>query len=271
MLLRRAVFFLSVVLIAVGAFAAGDWRARASAAEMNAGLAAEIKNQLREEMGLFPLQLLRERQSSFVELFATDDEGHVNYGTAGYLGDGYFITVKHGVVALSDNQRADGTRKIVSIQIGYQGKRIDAALVDAGDADHAVHSGDWAIVRTKPVNLPKLQPVAAFPFDFAEPIVRLGNDYSQGIQVSTGYAGQRTGDGLVTCLTDGHPGVSGGGVLDRDGQLVGISVGRMVEDYRFSFILPVRAEMFRRLPKERRAATLSARSAASQSAGAAAP
>ena len=56
----------------------------------------------------------------------------------------------------------------------------------------------------------------------------------------TGYVGQRTANGLVTCLTDGHPGVSGGGVLDRDGELVGIPIGRMQGDYRFSFILPVR-------------------------------
>jgi hypothetical protein len=42
--------------------------------------------------------------------------------------------------------------------------------------------------------------------------------------------------------------VSGGGVLDQDGDLVGIPIGRMQGDYRFSFILPVRAEMFRKVP-----------------------
>ena len=52
----------------------------------------------------------------------------------------------------------------------------------------------------------------------------------------------------MTCLTDGHPGVSGGGVLDQRGDLVGIPIGRMQGDYRFSFILPVRAEMFRKIP-----------------------
>jgi len=54
-------------------------------------------------------------------------------------------------------------------------------------------------------------------------------------------------NGLVTALTDGHPGVSGGGVLDRRGDLVGIPIGRMQGDYRFSFILPMRAEMLRRV------------------------
>ena len=43
-------------------------------------------------------------------------------------------------------------------------------------------------------------------------------------------------------------GVSGGGVLDSSGNLVGIPVGRMDGDYRFSFILPLRAEMFRKVP-----------------------
>ena len=88
----------------------------------------------------------------------------------------------------------------------------------------------------------------SFAYDFADPIFRLGNDYSRGIILATGYVGQRISNGLVTCLTDGHPGVSGGGVLDQRGDLVGIPIGRMLGDYRFSFILPIRPEMFRKLP-----------------------
>jgi hypothetical protein len=218
--------------------------------EQRAGLVAEIKNQLRDEMGLFPLQLLRERRSSFVALYATDDAGHVEYATAGYLGRGYFITVKHAVVPLPEGQPEGVTRRMSTIEVDYAGKKVRASLVDAGDADGAVQSGDWAIIRTRPLDLPTLTPVLSFPFDFAEPIARLGNDYSQGIQVANGYVGQRTQSGLVTCLTDGHPGVSGGGILDREGHLVGISIGRRVEDYRFSFILPLRAEMFRRIPPD---------------------
>ena len=59
--------------------------------------------------------------------------------------------------------------------------------------------------------------------------------------------GQKTSNNLVTCLTDGHPGVSGGGVLSQDGDLVGIPIGRMQGDFRFSFILPIRAEMLRKV------------------------
>ena len=68
----------------------------------------------------------------------------------------------------------------------------------------------------EPIDLPALNVNLAYRFDFADPIFRLGNDYSKGIILSTGYVGQRTTNNLVTCLTDGHPGVSGGGVLNRD-------------------------------------------------------
>src|SRR3954471_5367814 len=214
-----------------------------------AKMVAEIKQQLSTEMGLLPLQLLRDRRSSFVELYTTDNFGKTSYGTAGYLGAGYFITVKHAVVALKDDENRQGQRTIVSIKVLDRGKEVAAKLVDTGDADVEVHSGDWAIIKTKPLDLPALHPNATFAYDFAEPIFRLGNDYSKGILLSTGYVGQRTSNGLVTCLTDGHPGVSGGGVLDRDGDLVGIPIGRMQGDYRFSFILPVRHEMFRKVPE----------------------
>jgi Trypsin-like peptidase domain len=208
----------------------------------------EIKQQLQEEMGLVPVRLLRERRESFVELNAYDNFGKTSYGTAGYLGNGYFITVKHGVIALDDGD--DGReRRMTSIKIRYKGKDVSARVVDAGDATVEVHSGDWAIIRTREaIDLPPLSIDPSYAYDFAEPIFRLGNDYSKGIILSTGYVGQRTSNGLVTCLTDGHPGVSGGGVLNQRGELVGIPVGRMQGDYRFSFILPLREEMFRNVP-----------------------
>ncbi len=210
-----------------------------------AALVADIKQQLKHEMGLMPVSLLRERRQSFVELYSYDATGASNYGTAGYLGKGYFITVKHGVMALGD---APGFRKIVSVKIMYNGRAIPARVVDAGDATVEVDPGDWAILKVKePIDLPALDVNVAYGFDFADPIFRLGNDYSKGIILSTGNVGQRTPNHLVTCLTDGHPGVSGGGVLNGDGQLVGIPIGRMQGDYRFSFILPLRGEMFRKV------------------------
>lgn len=229
--------------------------AKDPAADTSAGMSArakmvaEIKQELQSEMGLLPVHLLRDRRSSFVELYSFDNQGKTNYGTAGYLGKGYFITVKHAVVALKDEGGQQSGRKITAVKIVYRGKEIPVRVVDTGDADVEVHSGDWAIVKTaKEIDLPSLHVDTSFGYDFAEPIFRLGNDYSKGIILSTGYVGQRTPNGLITCLTDGHPGVSGGGVLNQRGDLVGIPIGRMQGDYRFSFILPIRAEMLRKLP-----------------------
>jgi S1-C subfamily serine protease len=210
-----------------------------------AALVADIKQQLKSEMGLMPVSVLRERRQSFVEMYSYDTTGASNYGTAGYVGQGYFVTVKHGVIALGDQPEA---RRITSVKIMINGRAVAAKIVDAGDAQVEVDPGDWAILKVKEhVDLPPLDVNLQYGFDFADPIFRLGNDYSKGIIVSSGYVGQRTSNNLVTCLTDGHPGVSGGGVLNGDGQLVGIPIGRMQGDYRFSFILPLRAEMFRKV------------------------
>jgi len=214
-----------------------------------AKMVAEIKQELQSEMGLVPVHLLRDRRTSFVELYSFDNLGKSSYGTAGYLGMGYFITVKHAVVALNDDENPQSGRQINGITIVYRGQQIPARVVDAGNADVEVHRGDWAIIKTAhAIDLPALHTDTSYSFEFADPIVRLGNDYSKGIMLSTGYVGQRTSDGLITCLTDGHPGVSGGGVLNQHGDLVGIPIGRMRGDFRFSFILPLRAEMFRKLP-----------------------
>ena len=224
----------------VAAGISGDNDARAS-------IVADVKRQLQDEMGLLPLNLLRDRSTSFVELYAYDDHGSSSYGTAGYLGDGYFITVKHGVVALNQESQPD-PRTITSVKIMYKGELLSARVVDSGDARVEVDPGDWAIIKVKErIDMPPLNLNLTYGFEFADPIFRLGNDYSKGIILSTGYVGQRTTNKLVTCLTDGHPGVSGGGVLNRDGELVGIPIGRMQGDFRFSFILPLRAEMFRKV------------------------
>jgi S1-C subfamily serine protease len=215
--------------------------------ESRAAIVEDVKRQLQSEMGLLPINMIRDRRQSFVELYSYDDRGSSSYGTAGYLGNGYFITVKHGVIALGQEGLPD-PRRITSIKLIYEGRPIAARVVDSGDAKVEVDPGDWAILKVKEnIELPPLNTNLGYQFEFADPIFRLGNDYSKGIIVATGYVGQKTPNSLVTCLTDGHPGVSGGGVLNSDGQLVGIPIGRMQGDYRFSFILPLRDEMFRRV------------------------
>ena len=145
-------------------------------------------------MGLLPLTLLRERRESFVELYSYDDQRVEQLRHGWLLGNGYFITVKHGVIALGQDGAAD-PRKIVSIKLMYKGRPLAARVVDSGDAKVEVDPGDWAIVKVKePIDLPALNVNLAYAFDFADPIFRLGNDYSKGIILSTGYVGQRTAE-----------------------------------------------------------------------------
>jgi S1-C subfamily serine protease len=276
MIHRRTLFACFLVTVAsASGFATGVFHARRAAAATpqapvaagpsvpapsvdaasRAALVAEVKKELEKEMGLLPVSLLRDRRSSFVELYSYDKAGKTHYGTAGYLGHGYFITVKHAVIALAGEEGGEPS-PITSVRVVYKNEEIPAKVVDAGAANVEVDPGDWAIVRTRDLDLPALHVDSDFAFDFADPIFRLGNDYSRGIILSTGYVGQRTSSGLVTCLIDGHPGVSGGGVLNRQGDLVGIPIGRLEGDYRFSFLLPVRAEMFRKVPELVKAASL---------------
>jgi hypothetical protein len=261
---RHPIFFGFALALGSLCFALGAWssqfRIEQQIAESDAQIAdavvterarrstlvEDVKRQLESEMGLLPIRALRERRKSFVAVNSYDKSGAMNYSTAGYLGDGYFITVKHGVIALN---RGENAREITSITVLYHGKPLPARIVDSGDADIEVHAGDWAILQVSgAIDLPPLKIDTNYAYDFAEPIFRLGNDYSKGILLSTGYVGQRLDGGLVSALTDGHPGVSGGGVLDAKGNLVGIPIGRIEGDYRFSFILPLRPEMFRNVP-----------------------
>ncbi len=229
----------------------------AASGSPQSAMVEEIKRQLQSEMGLMPVRLLRERRDSFVELNALDNFGKTSYGTAGYLGNGYFITVKHGVIALDEQADGREARKIVSIKIRYKDKDLAARVVDAGDANVEVHSGDWAIIRVAWHH----RPAAAAHRHVVSPTSSRNRSSAWATTIrrasssAPATSGQRTSNGLVTCLTDGHPGVSGGGVLNQQGDLVGIPIGRMQGDYRFSFILPVRAEMFRKVPEF---ATLSA-------------
>ena len=130
----------------------------AAAGTRQSVLVDEIKRQLQSEMGLFPVQLLRDRKESFVELNAYDNFGKTNYGTAGYLGDGYFVTVKHGVIALDESAEGRDARRITSIKIRYRGKDLSARVVDSGNANVEVHPGDWAIIKVnQPLDLPPLR------------------------------------------------------------------------------------------------------------------
>ena len=122
-------------------------RVVAAAGDAQSAIVDEIKRQLQSEMGLFPVRLLRDRKESFVELNAYDNFGKTNYGTAGYLGGGYFITVKHGVIALDEPSDGQEARRITGIKVRYKGKDLNRRVVDSGNANVEVHPGDWAIIK----------------------------------------------------------------------------------------------------------------------------
>ena len=166
-------------------------------------------------MGLLPLQLLRDRRSSFVELY-TDRQLRQDQLRHRRLPGRRLLRHRQ-----ARRRRAEGRRRPAGSRARscrsrscHQGKEIPAQLVDAGDADVEVHSGDWAIIRTEARSTCRaLQPDTAFAYDFAEPIFRLGNDYSKGIILSTGYIGQRTANGSGHLPHRRPSGRVGGGVL----------------------------------------------------------
>ena len=113
-----------------------------------------------------------------------------------------------------------------------------------------MHPGDWAIIKVRgTVDMRRCASTRPTGMNSPSRSLRLGNDYSKGIILSTGYVGQRTTNGLGH-LPDRRPSRrrQAAACSISSGDLVGIPVGRMQGDYRFSFILPVRAEMFRQVP-----------------------
>src|SRR5262245_23545540 len=170
---RRTLVFgcLLATVTTVSGFAVGALHARgASAAETetapshdsaNAKIVAEVKAQIAREMGLVPLSVMRERRASFVELYAYDALGKTHYGTAGYLGHGYFVTVKHAVVGLKGDGSAPAPA-IDAVKVVYKGEEIPAKVVDMGDANVEVHRGDWAIIHTRDLDLPAVRVDTAF-------------------------------------------------------------------------------------------------------------
>jgi hypothetical protein len=206
------------------------------------------------DLGHFTPKALKNYRTSFVEVYAYFKEGRklkANYGTAGYLGDGYFLTSKH-IVAPYSAPGAPPPPPILAIKVKHDAVLLEADLIDSGAANvrGEVSLGDWAVLRTAspPAGLRPLKVRPEYVFHFADPLVRFGNDYDHGVVVSLGYSGQPTEEGWVPWLADLHPGASGGGVVNLDGELVGLNGGALDGDNRLAVIIPVRAEMLRQVP-----------------------
>ncbi len=207
----------------------------------------------------FPKKLRRFRRS-FVELRAYLNPQHesYNFGTAGYLGHGYFITVKHNVTSLKDPRSLKPLFSIGDLAVRYRDTDYPVQLIDQGSSEGIqgeIDDQDWAIVKAdEEFDLVPLAVNLGTRLSFGDLVVRFGNDYNKGIIATTGYVGSplEEASNILPCLTDGNPGVSGGGVLNQNGELVGLGLGRLGDGYRLTLILPLRPEMFEKIPLIRR-------------------
>ena len=92
-----------------------------------ASLIADVKRQLHGRDGAAAAHAAaRASARASSSSTPTTTSGSSSYGTAGYIGNGYFITVKHGVIALGQEGAAD-PRKIVSVKLMYKGRRARGA------------------------------------------------------------------------------------------------------------------------------------------------
>ena len=74
-------------------------------------IVADVKRELQRRDGAAAAHAAARAARQLRRALRLRRSGSSNYGTAGYLGNGYFITVKHGVVALGQDGVA-GPRKI---------------------------------------------------------------------------------------------------------------------------------------------------------------
>ncbi len=214
----------------------------------------QVRTQEQMPVTPFPKKLRRFRRS-FVELRAYLNAQHdsYNFGTAGYLGHGYFITVKHNVTSLKDPSSLKPLFNIGELAVRYRDTDYPVQLIDQGSSEgiHGeIDDQDWAIVKAdEEFDLIPLAVNLNTRLSFGDLVVRFGNDYNKGIIATTGYIGSPLEDAsnILPCLTDGNPGLSGGGVLNQDGDLVGLGLGRLGEGYRLTLILPLRPEMFEKV------------------------
>ena len=210
--------------------------------------------ELQSEMGLLPVQLLRDRRSSFVELYSSrqlrEDElrdGRLSRATATSSRSSTPSSrsrTKTTGRAREDRLGQDRLRGQGDSGEGRRHRRRRSRGPQRRLGDHQARADlDLPALRVEHRRSPTTSPSRS---SGSATTTRRASS----CRPATSASGRA--NGLVTCLTDGHPGVSGGGVLDQRGDLVGIPIGRMQGDYRFSFILPIRAEMLRRVTLDER-------------------
>jgi S1-C subfamily serine protease len=231
---------------------------RAELAEANTKLVIErfsdAMKTFANEAGHLSGRSLRNHEKSFVQVYGfyrQDRKSMAIAGTACYLGNGYFLTAKHVVV--QEGTPGKPAAKTTGIDIKLNGEMVPVRLIDSGSTQEAdqVDIEDWALLEADraPEGLVALKPNATYAFTFGERLVRYGNDSNRGIAPAAGYVAQVSENGWVSWLVDSLPGCSGGGVLNSKDELVGLNGGYLDGNTRLAVIIPIRAEMFRKLPK----------------------
>jgi FlaG/FlaF family flagellin (archaellin) len=234
-------------------------RKRAETAEANTRLVierfAEAMKSFANEAGHFSGRSLGKYEKSFVQVYAfyrKDGRNMATAGTACYLGGKYFLTAKHIVI----QEAASGTKppKTTRIEVRINRQMVAVQLIDNGETQEReqIDIGDWAVLVADriPEGLVALKPNPTYSFMFGERLVRYGNDSNRGIAPAAGYVAQVSESGWISWLVDSLPGCSGGGVLNAKDELVGLNGGYLDGSTRLAVIIPIRSEMFRRLPKD---------------------
>ncbi len=232
---------------------------RAELAEANTKLAidrfAEAMKAFANETEHLSGRALREHEKSFVQVYAfyrKDRKNMATAGTACYLGGRYFLTAKH--IVFQEAPAGQQAPKTTRVEIRVNGELLPVRLIDNGDPPAAdqIDVDDWAVLEADraPGGLVPLKPNPTYSFTFGERLVRYGNDSNRGIAPAAGYVAQVSENGWVSWLVDSLPGCSGGGVMNTRDELVGLNGGYLDGSTRLAVIIPIRAEMFRRLPHE---------------------
>jgi hypothetical protein len=230
---------------------------RADTAEANTKLVierfGEAMKAFATDAGRSASRSLRDHEKSFVQIYAfyrKDRKNMAMAGTASYLGGGYFLTAKHVVVP--EGEPGKPPQQTTAINIRIDRRLIPVRLVDKGETQEAdqIDVGDWAVVVAAdvPAGLVPLKPNPRYSFNFGERLVRYGNDSNRGIAPAAGYVAQVSENGWVSWLVDSLPGCSGGGVMNDQDELVGLNGGYLDGSTRLAVIIPIRTEMFRKLP-----------------------
>ncbi len=234
---------------------------RADVAEANTKLVierfGEAMKAFATDAGRSSSRSLRDHEKSFVQIYGfyrKDGKSMATAGTACYLGGRYFLTAKHVVIQEAEPGKQPPRTTAINIRIDRH--LIPVKLVDSGEAqeEDQIDVGDWAVVVANevPAGLAPLKPNPRYSFNFGERLVRYGNDSNRGIAPAAGYVAQVSENGWVTWLVDSLPGCSGGGVLNDKDELVGLNGGYLDGSTRLAVIIPIRAEMFRKLPGDLR-------------------